>query len=104
MDKIKRAGDVIGTPAWQLDLMYGEETKWFLDKYFSSDDDFPASNVASDMSTADYHIGRAADFLCRAANLAERYGKDKPIDGLIDQLDELREEMRIIREALEGRQ
>lgn len=87
MSMIHRAGDVVGTPDWQLDRMYETETAEALERAYA-DDDFPFSSIESEFSTARYFIGQAVVHLARAANYAEPYCKDGPIDELIDRLDD----------------
>lgn len=84
---MKKAGDVIGTPDWQLDRMYETETAEKLEEVYA-DDDFPLSDIQSDFSRATYYLGLAVGHLIRAANTAERYGKHKKIDELIQKLDD----------------
>lgn len=52
------------------------------------DDDFPISSIESEFSRAKYYIGLAVDHLVRAANEAEHWEKDRPIDDLIEKLDD----------------
>ena len=84
---MKRAGDVIGTPDWQLDRMYETETAEILEKAYA-EDDFPLSDIQAEFSRATYYIGLAVDHLLRASSTADRHGKAKPIDDLIEKLDD----------------
>ena len=62
-----------------------------------TDDDFPIQYVESKFSQADYLIGQAVLKLCDAAEEAEKYGKEAPIDEFIQKLDDdIRYEMRQI--------
>lgn len=84
---IHRAGDVVGTPDWQLDRMY--ENQLDLDQAREyAEDDFPVSYVADEFSMATHELGQAVMHLIRAANLAEKYGKHQKIDELIEKLDD----------------
>lgn len=87
MSIVHRAGDVVGTPAWQLDRIYETETAEMLEQYYGQDD-FPVSQVESKFSQARYLIGQAVVQLCNAASVADPYGKAKPIDDLISELDD----------------
>lgn len=101
---VKRAGDVIGTPAWQLDMMFGAETAKALERHFNSEDDeFPAYRVADGISEADYHIGQAISFLSRVADFADRYDRAKPLDKLLETLEEFRCEMEKVKEGFGGK-
>ena len=84
---VRRAGDVIGTPDWQLDRMYETDTERVLEKVYA-EDEFDDSHVKSEFNIASYHLGQAVDHLIRAARDAERYGMEKPIDDLIEKLDD----------------
>jgi len=52
------------------------------------DDEFPLSDIKDEFALAKGLIGKAVQHLIRAANRAEEYGKDKPIDELIQLLDD----------------
>ena len=52
------------------------------------EDDFDASMIESEFNEAKFHINQAIRFLIRAADVAEKYGKAKPIDRLIEKLDD----------------
>lgn len=52
------------------------------------EDDFDVSMIESEFNEAKFHINQAVRFLIRAADVAERYGKAKPIDRLIEKLDD----------------
>jgi len=52
------------------------------------EDDFDYSMVESQFNEAKFHINQAIRFLIRAADVADKYGKAQPIDGLIDKLDD----------------
>lgn len=84
---MKRAGDVIGTPDWQLDRMYETETAKDLERAYS-EDDFPVSSIEDEFNDAKYHIRQAVRHIIRAANTAEKFGREKPIDELIQELDD----------------
>lgn len=84
---MKRAGDVVGTPDWQLDRMYETETAEMLERAYSHDD-FPLSDIKDEFGRATYYLGLAVDHLIRASRTAESYGKEKPIDELIEKLDD----------------
>lgn len=84
---IHRAGDVIGTPDWQLDRMYETDTEKLLEKAYA-ESDFDDSHIKNEFSLATHYIGQAVDHLIRAARHAERIGKEKPIDDLIEKLDD----------------
>ena len=84
---MKRAGDVIGTPDWQKDRMFGTDTEEILEDVYA-EDDLPLSDIQSEFCTATYHLGQAVVHLIRAANEAEKYGKHKSIDELIEKLDD----------------
>lgn len=100
----RTAGMVEGTPDWQLDRMYETETAEILEAQYA-EDDFPVSSIESEFSRASYYIGQAVDHLIRAAREAERYGKEKPIDELIEKLDDdLSDQMeKVIRKYKEGK-
>ena len=100
---VKTAGMVQGTPDWQLDRMYETETAEMLEKAYA-EDDFPVSGIEDDFSIAKYHIGQAVRHMIRAANLAEKYGREKKMDELIEVLDdEYMDRMdRVMRELKEG--
>lgn len=83
----RTAGMAQGTPDWQLDRMYETDTAEMLEKAYA-EDDFPFSSVESEFSTARYFLGQAIVHLVRAANYAEPYHKDAPIDDLIDKLED----------------
>lgn len=83
---MKTAGTV-GTPDWQLDRMYETDTDKVLEKVYA-DDGLSISPVKSEFSRASFHIGQAVMHLIRAAKEAERYGKHKQIDNLIEKLDD----------------
>lgn len=51
-------------------------------------DDFDFSMVESEFNEAKMHINQAIRFLIRAADVADQYGVAKPIDKLIDTLDD----------------
>ena len=84
---IKKAGDVVATPDWQLDRMYETDTERELERQYA-EDDFPVSYVADEFSMAKHELGQAVQHLIRAANLAEKYGKHQKIDELIEKLDD----------------
>ncbi len=99
---MRTAGMVQGTPDWQLNRAYETETAEMLEKAYA-EDDFPSSIVESEFSMAKYFIGQAVVHLIRAANYAEPYGKDAPIDGLIQKLDDdFDYEMDIVLKKLKG--
>ena len=100
----KTAGMVQGTPDWQLDRMYETETEKILEEQYA-EDDFPISDIESDFCRAKYYIGLAVDYMNRAAKEAERYGKEKPIDDLIERLeDDIPDRMnRVIQRYREGK-
>ena len=52
------------------------------------EDDFDYSMIESQMNEAKFHINQAVRFLIRAADVAEQYGMEKPIDRLIEKLDD----------------
>lgn len=105
MSCIRRAGDVQGTPGWQLDRMFETETARDLERYFNSDDDdFPAYRVTDGIGEADYHIGQAISILSRAADFADRYDRAKPLDKLLETLEEFRCEMGKVKEGFGGKQ
>ena len=52
------------------------------------EDDFDVSMIESEFNEAKFHINQAVRFLIRAADVAEKYGKAKPIDRLIEKLDD----------------
>jgi len=81
------AGMCKGTPDWQLDRMYETDTANVLEKVYA-EDDFPISSVKSEFSMATHFLGQAVVHLIRAANEAEKYGKHKQIDELIEKLDD----------------
>lgn len=81
------AGMCKGTPDWQLDRMYETDTERVLEKVYA-EDDFPISSVKSEFSIASHHLGQAVVHLIRAANEAEKYGRNKQIDDLIEKLDD----------------
>lgn len=83
----KTAGMVSGIPAWQRDRMFETETAEDLEQIYS-DEDFPVSSIADEFGTAKYYIGQAVRHIIRAANEAEKYGRNKPIDELIEALDD----------------
>lgn len=87
MATVRRAGDTLGTPDWQLDRMYETDTAKLLEKVYA-EDEIPVSDIKAEFSMASYFLGQAVDHLIRAAREAERYGKHKPIDGLIEKLDD----------------
>lgn len=76
-----------GTADWQVDRMYETDTAQVLEKVYA-EDDFPVSSVKSEFSRASHYLGQAVEHLIRAANLAEKYGKQKPVDELIEKLDD----------------
>lgn len=92
------AGMVRGTPGWQKGRNYETDTESDLEKAF--DEDFPAHSIADDMSIADFHLGQAVSFLCRAANLADRWNRAKEIDELIERLEDLRCDVSIRKEKM----
>ena len=92
------AGMVRGTPGWQKGRSYETDTERDLEKAF--DEDFPAHSIADDMSIADFHLGQAVSFLCRAANLADRWNRAKEIDELIERLEDLRCDVSIRKEKM----
>ena len=100
--EVRTAGMAHGTPDWQLDRMYETETAAVLEKHMNSAEDFPRADIASDMSSADYHIGQAIIFLARAANTADPFGKAEPIDELLQRLEDYRIDMKEYRETLGG--
>ena len=100
---VKTAGMVHGTPDWQLDRMYETETEKRLEEIYNSDDDFPASEVAADLNTADYHIGQALGKLCHAGDVADKFGRAKEIDEWIEMLENFRIDLSGYRQKLEGR-
>ena len=86
---MRRAGDVQGTPDWQLDRAYETETAQKLEEaYAEGEDDFPISRIESEFSMAKDGIGHAVRHLIRAANEADPYGKAGAIDDLVEKLDE----------------
>ena len=99
---MRTAGMVQGTPDWQLDRMYETETAEMLEKAYA-DDDFPFSIVKDEFSMARHFIGQAVVHLVRAANYAEPYHKDSPIDDLIDRLEDKFEwDMDMVLKKLKG--
>jgi len=52
------------------------------------EDDFDVSMIESEFNEAKFHINQAIRFLIRAADAAEKYGKAKPIDRLVEKLDD----------------
>lgn len=86
----KRAGDVKGTPDWQLDRMYETDTAEKLASCMNSEDDFPASNIADFLSQVDYFVGQAVLKLARAADLAEGWNKEESLDKLLERLEDWR--------------
>jgi len=100
---MKTAGMVTGTPDWQLDRAYETETAEILEAAYR-EDDFPFSEIKSEFDRADYYIGQAVDHLIRAASQADLYGKGKPIDALIQKLDDdFKYEMHKVLTDLKGR-
>lgn len=83
---MKTAGTV-GTPDWQLDRMFETDTDKVLEKVYA-EDDFSISSVKSEFNMATHYLGQAVVHLIRAANEAEKYGKNKQIDVLIEKLDD----------------
>lgn len=53
-----------------------------------SEDDFGYSMIESQMNEAKFHINQAIRFLIRAADVADNFGKAKPLDVLIDKLED----------------
>lgn len=98
------AGMVRGTPDWQLDRAYETDTAERLERFMNSDDDFPRSNIASQMNAADGLISQAISAMCRAADLADPYGKAQPIDELTERLEDFRCDVNAYRRKLEGKQ
>ena len=103
MTMVATAGRV-GTPDWQLDRMYETDTARILEKAYR-EDDFPISSIKSEFDRANYYIGLAIEHFCRAANEAELWGRDQPINDLIDVLqDDFRDKTdKVIRDYQEGR-
>lgn len=100
---MQTAGMVQGTPDWQLDRMFETDTAEMLEKAYADDDDFPFSHIESEFSTARYFIGQAVVHLVRAANYADPYNKETPIDDLIDKLeDKFESEMDAVLKKLKG--
>lgn len=61
------------------------------------DDDFPMSSIQAEFDVAYSFICKAVDHLCRAADEAEDYEKDKPIVELIEKLDDdFKHEMKVV--------
>lgn len=86
---MKRAGDVVGVPAWQLDLMNGKRIEDLRNdiipgQIFKGDPCF----IESEFDKAKYEIGRAIDHLNTAYQYAEKYGWAEVIGNMIDRLDD----------------
>ena len=82
-----RAGNLAGTPDWQLDRMYETDTEKVLEKVYA-EDEIDDSHIKSEFNRASYHLGQAVDHLIRAAKYAEQFDREKPIDDLIEKLDD----------------
>ena len=93
---------VNGTPDWQLDRMYETDTARKLEEAYGADN-FPAYEVTDRISNADYHIGQAIDALCRAADIADEYGRAKELDELIARIEDFRCDMNSEKRKLEGK-
>ena len=83
---VKTAGMANGTPDWQLDRMFETDTERVLERQYA--DDFPIAIVQSEFDMARHHLGQAVVHLIRAAEQADHFGKAKPIDDLIEKLDD----------------
>lgn len=102
MEMVRTAGMVQGTPDWQLDRAYETETAEMLEKVMA-DDDFPAYEVTDRIANADYHIGQAISLLCKAADIADEYGRAKELDELIERIEEFRCDMKAEKRRISGR-
>lgn len=91
---IKTAGIDRTVADWQLDRAYETETAADLERFMNCDDDFPASNVACDLGTVDYHLGQAVNTLARCSDLEDRYHKGETLYNLLERLEELRIDIR----------
>ena len=89
------------TADWQLDRAYETDTAAALERAMNTDDDFPRTDIASDMSDADHFIGQAIQKLCTAADMADKFGKAKELDELIARLEDFRCDANAYRKGLE---
>lgn len=90
MDSMARtAGNVCGTPDWQLDRMFETDTERKLEQIYR-EDDFPKTEVASAMGYADEKLCEALTFLCRASDKADGYPLQPVIDSLVERLEDFR--------------
>ena len=85
---MNKAGDVVGTPDWQLDRMFETDTEEMLEKAYAEGIQIPVTSIASEFSRATYYLGLAVDHMIRAANDAEPFGKHKKIEALIEMMDD----------------
>ena len=70
---IKRAGDVTGTPDWQLDRMYETETECELERQYADGDDY--SGIVKVLGDAEKKLDDVVDDLLYAAEELEKaYG------------------------------
>ncbi|MBQ1779290.1 MAG: hypothetical protein IIZ93_14140 [Acidaminococcaceae bacterium] len=84
---IHRAGDVVGTPAWQLDLMNGQRISELRNEIIP-EDNMDQCYVESCFREASYFLGQAVNKLCVAYEYADKFGKGQQIEELINKLDD----------------
>lgn len=89
MSMVHRAGDAVGTPAWQLDLMNGKRIEDLRndivpEDWFSGD----PSKIEHEFNEVKRSIGQAIDHLERAYQYAKKFGREEEIGELIDRLDD----------------
>ena len=73
--------------AWQLGRSYETDTAEKLEEVYNAED-LPISCIESEFSLAKHFLGQAVAHLIRAANLADPYGRAKPIDDLVELIDD----------------
>ena len=70
MDGIRRAGDVVGTPDWQLDRLYETDTERLLEKVYAEDEDY--SSIIKVLDDVDRKLDDVVDDLLYAAEELEK--------------------------------
>lgn len=65
--------------------------------------EFPASSIADDMSSADYKIGHALEFMYRAVDQCQDTPYEEELTGLIMRLEDWREDMQAEMRRVEKR-
>ena len=91
------------TAAWQMGRSFETDTAKELEEAYNAED-IPISRIESEFNQAKHLISQAIGHLVRAADIADPYGRAKPIDDLVELLDDNVDERmnKAIRKLKEG--